>query len=296
MKTIVVLTDFSLRADHAAFYALKLAQKVKADLLLCNVYDITEDSEELDMAMWPAGNYETFEENSRNDLADLTARLNKQLDLKTTDAEFRPDVKCCSKPGPLADAVIELTARNNVQMAVISMHSGNVLSTFLLGDHANEIIENAKCPVLIVPYQVPFTSYKKISFTTDLIHNSTDILHSLSDFSKYFDSEILITHVTAERAACMEERDIINGFFEAQAVEEKYPKMYYRAIKNKSVAAGLNLLAEQSDIDLLVLVHHNRNLFQKLFDGSVTHKLADHLSKPMLVFPGAKLHEPLPVF
>ena len=38
MKTILVLTDFSINADYTAHYALKFAQKIKANLLLCNIY------------------------------------------------------------------------------------------------------------------------------------------------------------------------------------------------------------------------------------------------------------------
>ncbi len=295
MKTILVLTDFSIRAEHATFYALKLAQKVKANLLLCNVFDIADTRPESAIAPWPAGNFENFEENSNNNMAELTCRLNIQLKNRTAVGEFMPEIKHCSRPGPLSEAIIEMTSRHHIQMAVISTHSADGLSTFLLGDHANEIIENAQCPVLIVPYQLPFSGFKKIAFATDLTHSGADILHSLYGLSKYFDSEILITHVTAERSASTEERDIINGFFDSRPADVNYPKMYYRAIRNKSIAAGLSLLAEQSDIDLLVLVHRKRNLFQKLFEGSVTHKLADHLSKPMLVFPGSRVQAELPV-
>jgi nucleotide-binding universal stress UspA family protein len=43
MKTILVLTDFSINADYAAHYALKLAQRIGANLLLCNMYKVPKD-------------------------------------------------------------------------------------------------------------------------------------------------------------------------------------------------------------------------------------------------------------
>jgi nucleotide-binding universal stress UspA family protein len=45
------------------------------------------------------------------------------------------------------------------------------------------------------------------------------------------------------------------------------------------------------NIDLLVIVHHKRNFFQKLFNGSMTRKLATSSNKPLLVFPGAYIKE-----
>jgi len=53
MKTILVLTDFSINADHAAHYALKLAQRIGANLLLCNMYELPQDITTTDRKNWP---------------------------------------------------------------------------------------------------------------------------------------------------------------------------------------------------------------------------------------------------
>jgi len=114
--------------------------------------------------------------------------------------------------------------------------------------------------------------------------------------TKYFDSEILVTHVSDQNSLDIEEQQVIDQFFDQGTYPINYPKLYYRAIKSKSITAGLDWLSEHTDIDLLVLVHRKRNFFQKIFDGSITQKLADHLTKPMLVLPCSKMIEVLPVF
>jgi len=295
MKTLLVLTDFTINADHAAHYALKLARQIKANVLVCNVYPAVPATSEPIHTTWTTRNYQNFEEDSASDLSELVGRLKKQLD-KVPDTEFKPVIDQCSKAGSLTKAIHDITAKQHVLMAIIAMHNANSLNTFLLGDHASEIIDNAGCPVLIVPYQAPFKAYKKIAFATDLTHNGPDVLHSLYGITKYFDSEILITHVADGGTANIEKEHIIKHFFNQETAPINYPKIYYRAIQSKNVIAGLDWLAEHTDIDLMVLVHRKRNFFQKLFDSSVTQKLADHLTKPMLVFPGSKVHEALPVF
>ena len=78
--------------------------------------------------------------------------------------------------------------------------------------------------------------------------------------------------------------------------EINYKKIFYRTIKSKSVTNGLDWLADNEEIDLLVLVHRKRNFFQRLLEGSVTHRMANHLTKPLLVYPNSKVLETLPVF
>ena len=296
MKTILVLTDFSIRAEHAAHYALKLAEKIKANLLLCNIFQSSAAEPKFSHVTWPVENYVNFEQDSVDELNELSNRLNRLLDNKIAEGEFRPVIELCSKAGPVGYAIKKLTSSYNILMAVVSTHSTDVMSAFLLEDHASEIIEKANCPVLVVPFQAHFSGFKKISFATDLSHSGMDIMHCLYGLTKYFDSEILITHVADPNSLDMEEHHIVKQFFDQGYSKINYPRIYYRAIKSKSVTAGLDWLSEHTDIDLLVLVHRKRNFFQKIFDESVTQKLADHLIKPMLVFPGTKVQEPLPVF
>jgi len=295
MKSILVLTDFSARADHIAHYALKLAQKVKANLLLCNVFPVPAEPA-FALAAWPTIGHDGFEVDSINSLNELTARLNKKLDTILKNEEFRPVIHHCSEAGSIAETINKITSDHNLLMAVVGMHSADGLTTFLLGDHASEIIENAKCPVLVVPYQFPFKNFKKISFATDLTHTSNDILYSLNGLTRHFDSEVLITHVTDDDSIDIEQLNSKPHFVGSGINGVNFPKVQYRTIKNKSVIAGLDWLTEHTDIDLLVLVHRKRNFFQKIFEGSVTQKLADHLTKPMLVFPGSRVHKTLPVF
>ncbi|MDB5005528.1 MAG: universal stress protein UspE [Mucilaginibacter sp.] len=294
MKTILVLTDFTIKADHAAHYALKLAHKIKANLLLCNVYPEPAVISASAHTFWNGNESENFEQDSLNDLTELAGRLNKQLE-NTCDDEFKPTVELCSKAGPLTDAINYIVASRQILFAVIATHNADDLMAFLNGNHANEIIENANCPVLVLPYQLPFNGFKKIAFATDLAHNGTDVLHSLYNITKYFDSEVLITHVGMAKLAKVTEDYITKRFLRQEIGVSHYPKIQYRSVQNKSITAGLQWLAEHDDIDLLVLVHHKRNLIQKIFEPSITKKLADRFAKPMLVFPSSYERGSVPI-
>ncbi|MCO5948493.1 universal stress protein [Mucilaginibacter flavidus] len=295
MKTILVLTDFSIKADYAAHYSLKLAASIKADLLLCNVFP--EPSTDYISAQTgiPTVNANRFEEESISDLTELASRLTVEFEKNIPAGEFVPVIEPCSMAGSVANAVNWITANRHITMAVVGTHSNGLLGTIFQGDHTNEIIEKANCPVLVVPFQVPFHGFKKISFATDLSYNGVEVLHSLYGFAKYFGSEILITYVIEENSSDKEEQHVIKKFYNQIPTSANNLNVQYRTIKSNSVAAGLTWLSQHTDIDLLVLVHRKRSFFQKIFEESVTQKLAAHLVKPMLVFPGTKVYESLPI-
>jgi hypothetical protein len=83
---------------------LKFAQKIKANLLLCNIYALPPD-EETDPGAWPKG---AHEENSINDLGEITARLKTEVD-KGDKGDFRPEIDQYSKEGVVIDTVNEIT-------------------------------------------------------------------------------------------------------------------------------------------------------------------------------------------
>jgi nucleotide-binding universal stress UspA family protein len=294
MRTILVLTDFTTKDDHAAHYALRLAQKIKANILLCNVYPQIEASMAAGNSAYVNEIYDTLEEQSKNDLSELAGRLKSQLK-NLTDSWFKPTIQQCSKGGPLTTAINEIVESRNVLMAVIAAHSNDDFLTFINVDHARQIIENANCPVLVLPYQVPFKGFNKIAFASDLDQHNADVLNSLCGMGKYFDSEILVTHVGNVPLGPVTENYILKRLIK-QEPGETGCSIQYRSVQNKSVTEGLNWLAADTDIDLMVLVHHKRNFFQKLFEKSVTKKLADHLTKPMLVFPANRTRTALPVY
>ena len=289
MKTILVLTDFSINADYTANYALKFAQKIKANLLLCNVYAVPDDDGNPNG--WPAGRHE---ENSIHDLGALLARLKSRIDAGSKD-DFRPEINQCSEEGLVGSAINEIAKKNNIFMAIISMHSAHGLTTLFSGNHMIRIIEQASFPVLIIPYQVRYKDFKTIAFATDMAETDRDVLQSLNSLARYSDSGILITNVSNDPAA-EEDENSIKEFFNHEVIKIANPKILYKAIKSRSVGNSLRWLSQHIDIDMVVLVHRKQNFFSKLFEGSTIEKMADQPAKPLLIFPYSNIEELLPVF
>jgi len=292
MKTILVLTDFSINADYAAHYALKLAQRIGANLLLCNIYELPQGDRITDRKAWPM---EACEQNSIEDLGELAARLKTEID-KDTEGLFRPEVNQCSYAGSVIDRINEIAGKNEVIMGVISRHDAGWLSTLISGNHTRDIIEAADFPIMLIPYQVRFADYRSIAFATSMNYTDLNVLESLTGLAKYMGSEIVVTQVSDSFSNKKAEMHTLKHFFSQVPGKINYAKILYRILEKRTVINSLAWLATNIEIDLLVLVHRRRNSFQKLFSGSITQQLAAFLNKPMLIFPCYKVKETLTVF
>jgi nucleotide-binding universal stress UspA family protein len=289
MKTILVLTDFSINADYVGQYALKLAQNIGANILLCNIYQVPAGEETNDRASWPVGE---SEENSINDLGAQLAQLKSRLDAELPGNGSRPEITQYSQEGGLSTTLNKLAATNDILMAMISMHSADNISEYFATDHAWDVVNNARFPVMVIPYQARFTPFKLIAFATAMNYTDINILESISGLAKYSDSEIIVTNVTDGE----HEDGSVKKFFRQIPGKINYPKILYHHIAGSDVAAALKRLCAFMDIDLLVIVHQRRNLFQKLFGGSVTRKMTGEPGKPILIFPCYAVKETLTVF
>jgi nucleotide-binding universal stress UspA family protein len=277
MKTILVLTDFSINAAYTAQYALELAQNIEANLLLCNVYE-DKQTDQPARKTWPLGE---VEENSISDLGALMGLLKTRMDADQDKDKFRPGINQCSEQGLLGDVLNDLVKRQSIVLGVMSIHSSTRLSKLFTGNNAREIIEKANFPLLVVPYQVRFKPYKTIAFATAMNYSDINVLQSLSGLAEHSGSDILITRVIANT----EETEItIKNFFNQIPLKITYPKILYRTIKSKSVTNALQWLTALRQIDLLVLVRRKPNFFRRLFKSSIVQKMALRPGKPLLIF------------
>jgi len=185
MKTILVLTDFSINADYMADYALALAQHISANLLLCNVYERPAGEPVPDSNAWPR---QACEANSINDLGALMARLKTKLD-KYTSKGYKPEIDQCSVDGTDSWELSDIVTRHHVFLVMISAHCRHNDGGLFQKNHAWQIIEQAAFPVMVIPYQTRFAPYQRISFSTAIQEADNEVLLALNiSYPKFQDS------------------------------------------------------------------------------------------------------------
>ncbi len=284
MKKLLIATDFSANAKHAAEYGYQLAKQLKAGIFLCNSITVPTEVPMAGMAVWPQDESVVLLDDSDEELK----RLKKHLEHADHSDAFRPPVDYLNEAGTVRQTVNDAVFKQKVDMIIAGSHEPDGLGAFLLGNHAHELIEFCIKPLLIIPNTAEFTPIKKIAFATDFENPDDDLeqIYQLIDFARLLDAEILLTHIYDGSGHLAKFEKRIEKFLVEISNKANYPQIYYRIIKQDKIESGLNWLCEHSQIDMLAMVHRKHDFLDSILKGSHTKKMADHITIPLLVFPG----------
>jgi nucleotide-binding universal stress UspA family protein len=269
MKTIAVLTDFSERSTNAALYALQLARRLHANILLYHTFRV------------PSGKIDdAIKKGSESKLREQARLLKKELAGLAPEA-FRPGIACSWAEGSFTLNLDGLLNDKALILLVMANHHEG-LSALMTGNHLTAALDRVSLPVLVVPEQAVFKPIHKIAFPTDLGKGDLDVLGSLAGMARPFQAEILLAHIRPE-AGVMEAP--VKDFLKDVGNRIDYPNIYYRDVNQMQVKTGLLELEKKADADLLVMVHRNKGFIEQLFGSSHTQKIASAPLLPLLVYP-----------
>lgn len=282
MKTLLLLTDFSIGGNHAAEYGYSLAKYLKANVVLCNAIVIPLQMAEAGVIGWPLNGYDGLVEDTERELQ----KLKKHFEHTDHSSGFHPQIDCINQMGRLQDVVQNIIPVFEVTMIVMGTHH-NGSASFLLDNNAKNMISYTKHPLLLVPLHAAFTGVHKIAFATDFEQPLQDIsdLEQLIPIAALLGSEILITHVHNSPKNNMDHQDFGNELVQGMFNKTNFDRIVYQSIQNDNPNAGIRVFCEDQNVDLLVMVHRAHNFMDILLKGSHTQKMAKVLIVPLLVLP-----------
>jgi nucleotide-binding universal stress UspA family protein len=193
MKNLLVATDFSENATHAAEYGYQIAAQLKTNIILSNAFFVPVEIPQSDVSVWPPYDYEELLDDCKANLKRLAESIEKDV----SHTEFKPQITYSSDIGTILEIVKKKTAMENIGFIVMGTHGSSPWNGLLFGNHSRKMIDNTPCPLLLVPPKSVIAPVKKIAFATDFeelqkdteaIYGSVPILHALG-------AQLVITHI-----------------------------------------------------------------------------------------------------
>jgi nucleotide-binding universal stress UspA family protein len=293
MKTVAVLTNFSDRSEHAARYALHLAQKIKANILLFNSFLVPSDIPIDAQVAWPAGEYEEMQCYSEMKLKELGKKLEDEVKTKHSSIIFQPKITQMCEEGTIANSHNKLEEDKDIILLVIGTHSTDDLSTFLMGNNCRQVIDAATLPLMIIPGNAPIKDIEKFAFATDITYSDVAFIRALTSLATQFSAEIMITNVNPDTPLDSEHDAAVHLFMNDVTNEVEYNKISYRSIPNNNVKKGLEWLTANSNFDVLAMVHRKSSFFEFFYKSSISKKMAACCTVPLLIYPYPMANIPL---
>lgn len=284
MRTILVPTDYSKPAKNAAFYALHLANALKSNIDLCHAFGLPIESPMLGQTAWSLYEYPALQEENTKELKKLAKVLENREKVIWGDEAFpfHPSIYYGCEGGDAVHVINNMASDKEPLLIVMGMQGAGMLTRFVFGSNSIQMIENTKYPLLLIPLGHKYNGLKRIAFATDLNKKDIKTAQLLIEFAKYFDAELLITHIIQSDNDVIQDVDYEHKkeFF----LKNLNGKICYNCIYSENIDYGLEIL-KHKDIDMLVMGHHDKSFFKRLFLGSHATRQASELEIPLLTIP-----------
>lgn len=286
MKKILLLTDFSDNAIHAAKAAVMIAGKWNADLLLYHNYQSLPVTPNYIGGAFVAEEAEWLVDETRESLQKFSGILEVAIE-KLPANERKPHIITESGEGDMADRLHELISKNNIRLVVMGSQTGNTIEHFFLGSITSIVVKHTTCPVLVVPQHFDFNNLKHVIFATDFEQTDMDAVQFLISLGKIFCFDLDIVHVDEYEdltSSCSEKA--ID--FRKQVSILDYPSVSYKTIRGLDIIRRLKKMCSESGAEVLAIVNREHSFFINLLKKDITKKVLIDQTVPVMIFPAVK--------
>lgn len=281
---MLVLTDFSPAADHAAKYAARLTHDLDTKrLILYHAYqaivpvsEVTPFTQVIDL--------ESLHKTSLQQLETVKRTLAPLVSAGTT-------IDCRTEETVLTPFINDIAEEEKVDMLVMGTTGKSTLEKVLVGSNTLRVVKESHYPVLIVPPQASIAPLEKILFACDLEKTKENL--PAAELTKVLDrlrAPLMVVNVDHE-----EKRfgpDTPRNVSIVYRLLEPYHASFH-FIDNDDVIEGIMNFAEENDASLILMHTRNRGFFESLFHRSTTKQMIYHTTLPLLLLHG-KTHPDQP--
>lgn len=278
MRSILVLTDFSEPAFHAAEYACQLADRLQVGrIVLYHAYQTVIDGTDLPSSTTIINSQEIYLK-SMETLGLVHDRLRSlvgpavKIELLAEDTSFLPEL------------INELCRREAIDLIVMGVSGKSGLEKLFMGSVTAQTFRTSDFPALIVPPEALIgREIKSIVLATDLKDFSTIPTGLLFEYLDIFKAELLVVNVAPEEAEgyTIETNESIT---QLQHTLEKYqPAFHY--IQGDDIVENILSFSAQHRASLIITFPRKHGFWSTIFHKSISKKLAYNSPIPLLSLP-----------
>ena len=272
MVNILVPTDFSDLSRGSIEYAIRIANQLDGNITLLHVINILQPTRASTRLKLHSLERELVKD-AKEDFAKLLEEVSKQV--KTTQPIAYKVVKGAS----FNDTVKNQARKLRSGLIIMSTRGASGIRKYVMGTNTASIIGISHVPVLAVPEEAEFKSFKNVVYATDMQHLEKEIKTMVPYLDK-FQSQVHLIHVVpfSKDVAATEAK------IDKVMMKSGYKNVIVRILVNERVDVAIDNYVKASKADLLTMFTHEKSFYEKLFNRSMTKRMAFQSRLPLLAF------------
>ncbi|GAB3914700.1 universal stress protein [Mucilaginibacter boryungensis] len=278
MKTIAVLTDQSSGAHTAGRYALHLAKKMKANVLLFNLIPATVPQ------LQAACGEPEMEETADNGLAAYALQLEQELAASSFTGSRLPEISFDAGHTELVDIMTAIDGHTDIAMVVTGVPDGEELANYILGNTCNRVIDWARIPVMVVPHDTVRMNPEKIAYATTLKGEDIQSIGELGELMESFGSELMVAHLCRtqpDKEVQTKEQALQTALYR----DLNCGGVYFRSIDDSQSVRDWKWLKANKPTDIMALMLRPKEEMKSFFKRGQNADVAYHITVPVIIMP-----------
>jgi len=272
-RKILIPTDFSENAQTALNFATEIGKELHYEVFLLHTYHVPVYHAQHQPDTY-AQLVHTIKENSLLKLKEIEVTIKEKLGDKK--------VHLIHKEGLLVDVIKDVVVEEEIDLIMMGTKGSSSFDEYVVGSNTAAVVENTHCPVFVIPSKAIFHPINRILFATDFQFDDILSIERLVPLAKAYDADLKIVHISDNPN---QDEDKIEWLQEIAGNRINYNKISFTNIeKNNSTLQALNQYIKDENIDLFALNSTSKNLFKRLFTGSVSREMLYHSHIPFFAF------------
>lgn len=271
MKTIIVPTDFSPVATNALHYAVDMAKKIQASLLLLHIYQVPVSFTDAPIVLVSI-------EDLRKAAEERIHKLKGEVDHLTSGSI---KIYTETRLGNVSDELENVCNKINPFAVVMGTKGSTGMERVLFGSNTLTAIRHLTWPVICVPPGKIFGhGIKRIGFACDFKNVvETTPTKFIKEFVKTFDAELHVLNVNVGVQGPDEEKPEQSVLLQTM-LEEIKPE--YHFIQHHDIEDAVNEFADGNNLDLVISIPKKHKLLENIFQSSSSKQLVYQSHVPVM--------------
>ena len=277
LENILFATDFSSSAQTAKLYVQALAERYRSRVRLLHVVDLAAAFKAPDAGL----SIDVFRRIGEESLSRLQSELLAE--------KIRVEAVLSEATDP-ATEILQAAQDGSTDLLVIGTRGHKGLARLVLGSTAEELIHQAKCPILTIgpgvpPPQLP-VSFQRIVYATDFSPEAAKACVLALSFAQDFGAHLYLCHVLPEHPHAMNDQELNRRFI--SEMEKLVPDVAREwcepecVLEHGVATDGILLLANRVNADLIVLGTRRASHWYDAFRSGVAYQVISNSTCPVL--------------
>jgi len=272
MKKILFTTDFSTNAKKAFSFALNMAEKYQAELILAHVFDIP-NVYNYPVEYNPSEMKPEMIKDWQRTLKDFFANYDTKVKAKFVAVEHPSVMK----------GILSIIETHKPQLLVVGTRGKSLIKELILGGTTKALVKRSPIPVMAIPENADPKDFDKVLYASDLREDDVQALKKLVQLVESYQPEIEILHIYPDSEYKGIEK--IEWFKELVKENIDYERISFEILRSDDNFSALHNHMVRNNFDLLVMLEKKRSgIIDKLFHQDLVKKMEFHTRIPLLSY------------